>query len=271
MIRFKGSAVLVTGGAGGIGRATVERFAGEGARVAIADYDLEKAEKLAASLNAGGADTRALFFDAAEVESGTEIVRRTIETFGTIDVLVNNVGGNDLSKDLDILNLDIDYFDRLFHINLRSMIVTAKAALPEMIFKNSGAIVNVASISGLLGDFRGSLYGMSKAGVINLTRYIATQYGKQGIRCNAVAPGLVMTPAATKALPDNLREIFLRHNAVHYLGKAEDIAGTIAYLASEDARYVSCQTITADGGMSCHNPTIGDLIELFEMEKENKR
>ena len=262
MKRFDNKAVLVTGGAGGIGLATAERMAAEGASVMIADYNLERAREQSARLNAGGCRTEAVFFDGGDVQSAVDIVRETVRRFGTIDVLVNNVGGNDLHRDLDIVNLDIDYFDTIFHINLRSQIVTSKEALPTMMAKGGGAIVNVASMSGLLGDFRGSMYGMTKAGVISLTRYIATQYGKQGVRCNAVAPGLVMTPAATGALPDNLREIFLRQNAVHYLGEAADIAGTIAFLASDDARYISGQTITADGGMSCHNPTVQDIIEL---------
>lgn len=265
MERFKDSVVLVTGGASGIGAATARRFASEGAKVMIADYNQEKARELSQELNREGAKAASVFFDAGELASGTSIVRETVRHFGTIDVLVNNVGGNDLNRDLDILELDLDYFDTIFHINLRSMIVTAKEALPEMIRRQKGAIVNVASISGLLGDFRGSLYGMTKAGVINLTRYIATQYGKQGVRCNAVAPGLVLTPAATNALPQNIREVFLKYNAVHYLGEADDIAGTIAYLASEDARYVSGQTIVADGGMNSHNPTVEDLIDIFKV------
>ena len=267
MKRFENKVVLVTGGAGGIGLATVERVAAEGAKVMVADYNLEKARHEAERLNAIGGQVEAVFFDGGSVESAVGIVQATVERFGTIHVLVNNVGGSDLKRDLDIMNLDIDYFDTIFHLNLRSQIVTAQKALPVMIAQGGGVIVNVASISGLLGDFRGSLYGMTKAGVMSLTRYIATQYGKQGVRCNAVAPGLVMTPAATGALPDNIRDIFLRQNAVHYLGEADDIAGTIAFLASDDARYISGQIITADGGMSCHNPTVQDIIELAKSKE----
>ena len=124
-----------------------------------------------------------------------------------------------------------------------------------MTLRNRGSIVNTASIGGLLGDFRGTLYGAAKASVIGLTRYIASQYGKLGIRCNAVAPGLVLTPASTRSLPENVRSVFRKYNAVDYLGQAADIAATIAFLASDDARYVTGQTITADGGMDSHNPT----------------
>ena len=107
-------------------------------------------------------------------------------------------------------------------------------------------------------------YSAVKAGVIGLTRYIASQYGKLGIRCNAVAPGLVLTPASTRSLPENVRSVFRKYNAVDYLGQAADIAATIAFLASDDARYVTGQTITADGGMDSHNPTVAELAGLSE-------
>lgn len=259
MDRFNNQVALVTGGAGGIGRATVERLAHEGASVVIADYHLEEAEKLAHQLQTAGRQAKALYYNATDMDSGIEAVVKTVEWFGCIDCLVNNVGGSDLKRDLDVAALDMDYFDEVFHLNLKSMLSTIRAALPPMHEKGKGNIVNVASISGLLGDFRGTLYGLSKAGVIDLTRYVATQYGHMGIRCNAVAPGLILTPAATRNLPEAIREIFLKYNTIPYLGEPEDIAGTIAFLASDDARYISGQTIIADGGMSCHNPTIKDI------------
>lgn len=262
--RFDKKTALVTGGASGIGRATVERLLAEGARVVIADYNVDEAEKLAQELGKADYPAKAVYYNATDMNSGAEAVQKTIEWFGGIDCLVNNVGGSDLSRDLDILHLDMAYFDAVFHLNLKSMLATTRAALPAMMQQGKGSIVNVASISGLLGDFRGSLYGMSKAGVINLTRYVATQYGHQGIRCNGVAPGLILTPAATRNLPDGIRKIFLKYNTVPYLGDAADIAATIAFLASEDARYISGQTIIADGGMGCHNPTIEDISALHQ-------
>ena len=262
--RFESRVALVTGAAAGIGKATAERLAAEGARLVIADYNYPEAERLAEQLNREGAPAFALRFGASETESCREIVARTIERYGTIDILVNNVGGSDLSRDLDLLNMDLGYFDEVFHLNLRSVMATTQAALSEMTLRNRGSIVNTASIGGLLGDFRGTLYGAAKAGVIGLTRYIASQYGKLGIRCNAVAPGLVLTPASTRSLPESVRSVFRKHNAVDYLGQAADIAATIAFLASDDARYVTGQTITADGGMDSHNPTVAELAGLSE-------
>ena len=259
MKKLVNKVALITGASNGIGKATAERFAKDGAKVVIADHNLERAAKLASSLRDNEFHAQAVMFEASDIKSVVKAVDKTIEYFGGIDCIVNNVGGSDLSKDLSAGDLDIKYFDEVMHVNLRSMIATAQAALPYMKDKKEGSIINVASIGGLLGDLRGTLYGISKAGVINLTRYIATQYGHYGIRCNGVAPGLVLTDAAINNLTEHDREAFLKYNSLPYAGKPEDIAGVIAFLASEDARYISGQTIIADGGMSCHNPTVKDI------------
>lgn len=259
MKKLVNKVALVTGASNGIGKATVERFVREGAKVIVADHNIERAEKLASSLRDNQYYAQAVMFEGADVKSAQRAVEKAIELYGGIDCVVNNVGGSDLSKDLNVEDLDLKYFDEVMHVNLRSMIATAKAALPYMKGKGEGSIINVASIGGLLGDFRGTLYGISKAGVINLTRYLATQYGKYGIRCNGVAPGLVLTPAAVENLTQEDRDIFLKYNTLPYAGRPEDIAGVITFLASEDARYVSGQTIIADGGMSCHNPTVKEI------------
>ncbi len=255
MKKLVNKVALITGASNGIGKATAERFVKEGAKVIIADHNIERAEKLASSLRDNQFHAEAVMFEASDLRSATKAVDKALEFFGSIDCIVNNVGGSDLSRDLSAGDLDIKYFDDVMHTNLRSMIATVQSALPYMKEKMEGTIINVASIGGLLGDLRGTLYGISKAGVINLTRYIATHYGRYGIRCNGVAPGLVLTPAAIENLTPEQRETFTKYNSLPYSGQPEDIAGIIAFLASEDARYISGQTIIADGGMSCHNPT----------------
>lgn len=260
MNRFNNKIALVTGGASGIGRATVRRLCEEGAKVVIADYDINSSKNYAAELCAAGYVAHAFYFNAMDVSSCREIVNQTVNLHGDIDILVNVVGGNNLHKDLAAEDLDIEYFDEILNFNVKSMLASIQTALPYMKGRKGCSIVNIASLGGVTGDFRGTLYGIAKAGVINLTRYVATQYGKYGIRCNAVAPGLVLTPAAKNNLPAEVVDIFLKHNAVPYLGEPEHIAGTVAFLASEDAAYITGQTIIADGGMTCHNPTIGDLM-----------
>lgn len=256
MNRFEDKIAIVTGAAGGIGEATTRRITSEGGKVVIADYSKDRADKLAAELVHSGADVRPVYFSATEVESCKQLVDFAMKEYGKIDILINNVGGTNLKRDLGIEKLDLNYFDEVFHLNLYCTMYLSQQIIPIMESRGGGNIVNVASIGGITADTSGTLYGTSKAGVINLTRYIATQVGKKNIRCNAVAPGLVLTPAALNNLDEKLRNVFLDQCTTPYLGKPEDIAAAIVFLASDDARYVTGQTIVADGGLTIHNPTI---------------
>lgn len=256
MKRFENKVAVITGAAGGIGEATARRMVSEGAKVVIADYSKERADTLAAELSRKGHDVQPVYFSANDLQSCKELIEFAVKEYGQIDVLVNNVGGTDLKRDTNIEKLDINYFDEAFHLNLLCMMYLSQQVIPIMIAHGGGNIVNVASISGITADGNGTLYGTSKAGVINLTRYIATQMGKKNIRCNGVAPGLVLTPAALNNLNEDVRKVFLEQCTTPYLGEPKDIAATIAFLASEDARYITGQTIIADGGLTIHNPTI---------------
>ncbi len=262
MNRLKDKIVIVTGAASGIGEAATRRIVAEGGKVVIADFAKEKATHLALELKKEKAHVLPVYFSAEDLESCHTLIEITLEEYGRIDVLVNNVGGTDLQKDKNIKDLDIGYFDQAFHINLRCAIYLTQQVLPTMIRQKGGNIVNIASIGGITADARGTYYGAAKAGIINFTRYTATQMGKYNIRCNAVAPGLVLTPAALANLSEQTRKIFARHNALPYVGQPEDIASIIAFLASEDAKYVTGQTIIADGGLTIHNPTIADFTQL---------
>ena len=243
MNRFENKVVVITGAAGGIGEATTRRIVSEGGKVVIADHSEKRAEQLANELTHAGADVRHVYFSATELQSCKELIDFSMNEYQRIDVLINNVGGTDPKRDLSIEKLDINYFDEAFHLNLCCTMYLSQQVIPIMTANGGGNIVNVASISGLTADANGTLYGASKAGVINLTKYIATQIGKKNIRCNAVAPGLVLTPAALDNLNEDVRNIFLGQCATPYLGEPEDVAATIAFLASNDARYITGQTI----------------------------
>jgi len=256
MNRFQNKVIIITGAAGGIGEATTRRMVAEQGKVVIADYMVEKADRLANELTHSGADVRPVYFSATEQQSCKDLIDFALTEYGRVDVLVNNVGGTDLKRDTHIETLDISYFEEAFRLNLSCTVYLSQLVLPIMIAQGEGNIVNVASISGITADANGTLYGASKAGVINLTRYIATQTGKKNIRCNAVAPGLILTPAALNHLDEQVRNTFLSQCATPYLGQPEDIAAAIAFLASEDARYITGQTLTVDGGLTIHNPTV---------------
>lgn len=256
MNRFENKVVVITGAAGGIGETTTRRIVSEGGKVVIADHSEKRAEQLANELTHAGADVRHVYFSATELQSCKDLIDFSMNEYQRIDVLINNVGGTDPKRDLSIEKLDINYFDEAFHLNLCCTMYLSQQVIPIMPANGGGNIVNVASISGLTADANGTLYGASKAGVINLTKYIATQMGKKNIRCNAVAPGLVLTPAALDNLNEDVRNIFLGQCATPYLGEPEDVAATIAFLASNDARYITGQTIVVDGGLTVHNPTV---------------
>ena len=248
MNRFENKIIIITGAAGGIGASTTRRIVSEGGKVIIADYSREKADQFAAELSNSGADVRPVYFSATELKSCKELITFTMKEYGQIDVLVNNVGGTNPRRDTNIETLDMDYFDEAFHLNLSCTMYLSQLVIPIMSAQGGGNIVNVASISGITADSNGTLYGTSK--------YIATQTGKKNIRCNAVAPGLILTPAALNNLNEEVRKIFLGQCATPYLGEPQDVAATIAFLASEDARYITGQTIVVDGGLTIHNPTI---------------
>jgi NAD(P)-dependent dehydrogenase (short-subunit alcohol dehydrogenase family) len=179
-------------------------------------------------------------------------------------VLHNNAGGTG-PGDSDVVNMDVEEWDRTFALNTRGTMLGCKAVLPLMLQRGSGSIVNTASNSGLSGDLTRTAYGVSKAGVCMLTQYVATQYGRFGIRCNAVSPGLVMTPKmeAAEALPEAIREVYQLSHLVPRFATPQDIANAVAYLASEEAGYINGQVLCVDGGMLAHTPSYAHFVQAM--------
>ncbi|ALS77221.1 SDR family NAD(P)-dependent oxidoreductase [Planococcus kocurii] len=261
MARVENKVALVTGGASGIGLSSASLLAKEGAKVVIADFNLEGAQEAAKQINEQGGNALGIFLDASKESSIQEAVEYTVEQYGKINVLVNNVGGTNLRKDIDVVNLDLEEWDRLMDLNLKSVLLGSRFAIPHMIKDGGGAIINTTSMAGFAGDSVRTAYGASKAGVINLTKYIATQYGKQNIRCNAVAPGLILTPAAKNSLSPELLDTFMRYNQLPYHGEPDDIGNTVLFLASDESKFITGQTIKVEGGHYLSNPTIPDFKE----------
>lgn len=261
--RFTDQVAIVTGGASGIGEATCRRLAAEGATVVIADVDADRAHSLAAEL---GPSAVAQVFDAADVATIEQLVRGTLERFGRLDVLHNNAALSSPAvhaRDRNAIDIEFETWDLVMAVNLRGYLAGCKYALPAMLKQGRGAIVNTASTGGLAGDITRMAYSVSKAGIIGLTRQIATHYGRQGIRCNAVAPGLVLTPG-TRGAAANVIDVIERHLLVPEVGEPQDIAALVCFLASDEARYINGQTYVADGGMLAHNPTMADLVDMAQ-------
>lgn len=263
MQRVQDKVVVVTGGASGIGFAAARLLAAEGATVVIGDLDQDRATTAAAELIAAGGQALGVAVNAMDERSLNALVETAVEEFGALHVMCNHVGGSDPRKDLDLLRMDLDEFDRVMRLNVRSSVIGSRAALPHLIAAGGGSIINTASVGGLSGDFTQTAYGTAKASVIRLTQYVATQYGAQHIRCNAIAPGAVMTPALQNNLSSEAIESIRSHNALPFIGAPEDIAHAMVFLASDESRYLTGQTLTVDGGMSSHSSIAEDRRSLL--------
>jgi 2-hydroxycyclohexanecarboxyl-CoA dehydrogenase len=247
-MRLERRTALVTGGASGIGAATASRLAAEGARVAIGDIDGEGARALAAEL--GGFSCEMDVTDAASVRSA---VAAASEALGEIDVLVNNAGTDRFSY---FINSDEELWDYVLGVNLRGVLAVTHAVLPAMQERRSGVIVNVASEAGRVGSQGSAVYSAAKAGVIGFTKAIAREAGRYRVRCNAVAPGPIETPLLNSApqqlgeLGERLKQGMVNATIMRRAGQPDEVAATIAFLACDDASYITGQTINVSGGLS---------------------
>ncbi len=263
MDRLRGKVVIITGAGSGIGQAAAELMSREGASVLVADHDAGAARAVAEGIEEGGGHAMPYTVDVTDEASVAAMVQTAVREYGRLDVLCNHVGGTDPHKDLDLLRMDMAEFHRAVDLNVRSTLTGSRCALPHLIDAGGGSIVNTASVAGLLGDSLQTAYGAVKAAVINITRYVAVQYGPRGVRCNAVAPGAVMTPALRDNLPAGTIERLQGHNALPYLGTPQDIGNAMLFLASEESRYMTGQVLVVDGGMTCQSPVAADRRDLL--------
>jgi NAD(P)-dependent dehydrogenase (short-subunit alcohol dehydrogenase family) len=245
--RFEGKVAFVTGGASGLGAAAAQRFSDEGAQVAVADIDGAAAEKLAASLR----DGYAVQLDTSDAESVARGVADAVEHFGRLDVVFNNAG---ITVAQQILHeLDVDDWHRVRAVNGDGIFYVMKYAIEAMLRTGGGSIVNTSSTAGLTGQLNISAYTFAKAGIIGLTRSAAIEYAKQNIRVNAIAPTVVWTPLVQRfaeSAPDPLamRALMENYNPTPGIPTAEDVAALVAFLASDEARWITGHTVPIDGG-----------------------
>ena len=238
---------VITGAARGIGKAIALKFALEGADIAFTDLVID--ENGLATQNeiiALGVKAKGYASNAANFEETHNVVAEIVKDFGRIDILVNNAG---ITKDGLMLRMTEAQWDAVIAVNLKSAFNFIHASLPTMMHQRSGNIINMASVVGVHGNASQANYASSKAGLIALAKSIAQEMGPKGIRANAIAPGFIET-AMTAALPDNIREEWIKKIPLRRGGKVEDIANIATFLASEMSSYVSGQVIQVDGGMN---------------------
>lgn len=250
MKRFNGKSILVTGAASGIGKATAERFAAEGADVVIADINGDRALEVAQSIAVRhGTKAYPIQYDATDPEECERLVAQAAQTLGKLDVVVNNAGIMDWAKADEY---PVDKWDRVMKINLHAVFHVSKHAIPHLL-KTKGCIVNMSSAASLAGVPFAAAYCASKAGVNGLTRSMAVEFADQGLRVNAVCPGGVDTPlntAAVTPMPDwlDMDKIARLSPKTNMMSAPEEIAGAVAYLASPEACNVTGITFSIDGG-----------------------
>src|SRR5438874_12405100 len=246
---LEGKVAIVTGAGSGIGEATARLMAHEGASVVVADIDRPAAERVAGEL--GSAVVAEV--DVADESSVVRMVETAIESFGGLDVLHNNASDASTNAiDMDIVSLDMGVFDRLVAVNLKGQFMGCKHAIPHMLARGGGSIVNTASIEGFVGRGLRAAYGASKAGVVLLTKAVASQYGTRGIRCNAVAPGLTLTPGAVGNATPEYIEASLGLYPMPRLCTPEDVANAVLFLDSDEAAYINAATLMVDGGATVY-------------------
>jgi 3-oxoacyl-[acyl-carrier protein] reductase len=246
-MQFAGKAAIVTGGSRGIGRAIALRLAAGGAKVVVNYHSNEAAaSEVVEQVRAGGGEAVAVQADVSQPAQAQALIDAAQEAFGRVDILVNNAG---TTRDTLIMRMSEEDWDLVVDTNLKGAFNCIKAATRPMMRQRYGRIVNVTSVSGLAGNAGQANYAAAKAGLVGLTKTVAKELGSRNITCNAVAPGYVPTDL-TGTLPPELVELAIQRTILGRAGTGEDIAAAVAFLACDDASFVTGQVLTVDGGLS---------------------
>lgn len=242
---LNGRVAIVTGGAQGIGKAIALTLARHGVNVVVTDINLERAQATAQEIEALQVRSLAIKANVADVSAAEQMVKETVDKLGKIDILVNNAG---ITRDNVLLRMKPEEWDQVMEVNLKGTYACTRAALKFMFRQKNGRIVNIASITGLMGNAGQANYSASKAGIIGFTKAVAREYANRGITVNAVAPGFIDT-AMTQAIPEKEREALTRQIPMERLGTPDDVAAAVYFLVSDLSRYITGQVINVNGGM----------------------
>lgn len=261
-MKLEDKIALVTGGASGIGAATAIKLAAEGAKTVVADINGAGASATVDAIIAAGGTATAVEVDIADERTIEAMYATTISTYGSLDLVHNTAAAISLmNDDQNVHDADADLWTRTFAANARGTALSCKHALRQLLPSGGGVIVNMASTAGIVGDVTYPAYASSKASIMATTRWIATNYGREGIRCNAIAPGLILSPGAKAVMDQRAIDMYQRHTPSTRLGEPEDIAGVALFLSTDEAFYVNGTVLTVDGGMTVHMPSWADSMD----------
>jgi NAD(P)-dependent dehydrogenase (short-subunit alcohol dehydrogenase family) len=241
----------MAGGAGGIGSATSLRLGQEGARVTVGDLDAGAASEVVDQINDAGGEAFAVPLDIGDEQSVSAAVQAALESFGGLDAVHINAADLSpatISNDTDAVGIELDVFDRTIRTNLRGHLLCTRRVLPELLRRGGGSLVYTSSAAAFVGEPERPSYAVAKSGINALVRHVASKWGKQGVRANAIAPGLVLTDKIQDALDSSFRDRALKGSRSPRLGRPDDIAAMVAFLMSSDAEWINGQVISVDGG-----------------------
>jgi NAD(P)-dependent dehydrogenase (short-subunit alcohol dehydrogenase family) len=255
-----GKVAIVTGAAGGIGQSVASLLARAGASVMLADLPGDRLEQAVDEVRAvARADVAGHPVDIGDEVAVSALIDATVETFGGLGILINNAALLNVADDTDVLHANADSWQRLLTVNVIGTMLMCKHGLPPMIDAGRGSIVNLTSTMANQGDFFATGYACTKGALQTLTRFVATQCAGAGVRCNAIAPGLVRTPALAEGMSAEMQAIFAESHLVGRLAEPQEVAEMALFLASDRASFITGQVLAVDGGFTAHAPTILDV------------
>ena len=260
--RVAGKVALVTGAASGIGRITAETLAREGARVVIADINESGGGSVAQAISAGGGEAVAVRVDVGEEAEIIAMVEATMDIYGALDIFHNNAAitsPEHQRRDGSLLELDVEVWDETMRIDLRGPMLGCKHVIPKMIEGGGGSIVNTTSNSALAGDMTLNAYAAAKGGLNTLTLSVATAFGKDGVRCNAVSPAHIASPSLANIVSPDVVAMLRAQCLTPELGTPQDVANLVLFLASDEAAFVTGQIMRVDGGALSHLAHVAQL------------
>jgi 3-oxoacyl-[acyl-carrier protein] reductase len=244
-MRLEGKVAIITGSARGIGKATAAKFLEEGAKVVICDINFEQVNETVEELKQKGGEVSGFKVDVTNREEAGSLINAVVEKYGKLDCLVNNAG---ITADNTLLKMSESEWDRVINVNLKGVFNCGQIAAAVMAGQGYGVILNASSVVGIYGNYGQTNYAATKWGVIGLTKTWAKELGKKGVRVNAVAPGFIMTPM-TEKMPEKVLEAMKEKAPLKSLGYPEDVANAYAFLASDEARFITGTVLSVDGGI----------------------